>query len=123
MRLWHDDIRRPPDKRWTWARTNTDAKFYLWHFHVTEMSMDHDLGLHDYDPDEQDADLRCLPEGARPEEGWELVQWMIENELIPDKITIHSWNPVGAKRMADMFADIGKQVTVKQYQRPGEGVY
>jgi hypothetical protein len=116
-RLWHDDIRRPPDASWIWARTNADAKRALRAHSIAEASLDHDLGLHDYDPDEQDADLRCPPDGMRPEEGWELVKWMIEDGCVPPRVTIHSWNPVGAQRMARMLADAGHSCVVRPYAR------
>lgn len=120
LKLWHDDIRKAPDNSWNWARTNDAAKELLLRQPYDEISMDHDMGLHDYDADELYADLKCLPEWSRPEEGWELVQWMLENSAagiieIPPKITIHSWNPYGAERMANMFRNAGYKVMVKPY--------
>lgn len=120
MRLWHDDIRRPPDDSWEWARTNDDAKRLLETGDVTEISLDHDLGLHGADPDVPDADLQCLPEGMRPEEGWELVRWMVLLDLVPPRVTIHSHNPAGAKRMADILRDNGYACTVRPFFRADE---
>lgn len=56
-KLWHDDIRRPPDETWFWARTNREAVRYLLLARCEEASLDHDLGLHEMDPDETDAPL------------------------------------------------------------------
>ena len=61
MKLWFDDIRRPPDDTWLWARTIEEAKLLVQTNEIDEASLDHDLGLHEYDPDEQDADLRRVP--------------------------------------------------------------
>lgn len=61
MKLWFDDIRRPPSSEWLWARTIEEAKLVVNSHEITEASLDHDLGLHEYDPDEQDADLRRVP--------------------------------------------------------------
>lgn len=112
MKLWHDDIRRPPDDSWTWARTNREAQLLLLTHAdscdpVTEASLDHDLGLHDFDPDEQDADLRVAPDAHLQPDGQQLVRWMLRNELVPPKVTIHSWNPVGAKSMAALLGEGG----------------
>lgn len=120
VRLWHDDVRRPPGGSWTWARTNEAARAVLTARDVVEISMDHDLGLHDADPDVPDADLQRLPDGMRPEEGWELVEWMIAESRVPERVTIHSWNPPGAQRMAALLRDAGHQVLVKPYLRPEE---
>lgn len=105
MKLWHDDIRRPPDTTWVWARTNQVAKEILnrhgvevdtlfdW---VTEISLDHDMGLHDADPDAPGADLLV---GHAEETGRHLLEWMILQDLVPAKVTLHSMNPVGAEYM------------------------
>jgi hypothetical protein len=103
MKLWHDDIRRPPDETWTWARTNDEAKLLLLNHEVEEASLDHDLGLHGHDPDVLDADLYAAPQ---TEDGYELVAWMIENGKVPPRIRIHSWNPPGAKRMAQALGGL-----------------
>jgi hypothetical protein len=58
VRLWHDDIRRPPeDMEWFWARTNDAAMAVLNARHVDVISLDHDLGLHHEDPGAPAAEL------------------------------------------------------------------
>lgn len=117
MRLWHDDIRRPPDDSWTWARTNQEAMSFLEAGGVSECSLDHDLGLERADPDVPDADLQ---HGWDPvNDGLGLVRWMIEHDLVPGLVTIHSWNPVGARRMADALGDAGRACTVRPYLAAG----
>jgi hypothetical protein len=114
-KLWHDDIRRPPDDSWIWARTNQDAQLILRSGEVDIISMDHDLGLHNADPDVQDADMQ---RGWDEEnDGYTLAKWMVEENFIPDNITIHSWNPYGAKRMANKLAEANPQpyILVKPY--------
>jgi len=116
MKLWHDDI-RPAPEGWEWARTNDEAIAYLEKFPVEEISLDHDLGL-DYielpeDPDELITVLQLR--GQADENGFHLAVWMCYNEKLPEKITIHSWNPDGAKRMAAVFNDYGKDVEIKPF--------
>lgn len=115
IKLWHDDI-RPAPKGWTWARTNDAAEHLLWTYNVEEISLDHDLGL-DYITEKQ---IAANPEvifvkGSAEETGFHLVHWMIENRLVPEKITIHSWNIDRAKEMAETLNDAGYDVTVAPY--------
>ena len=117
LKLWHDDIRRPPSNDWNWARTNAEAKELLLRQPYDEISMDHDLGLHKADPDVPDADIQVLPDGMIPEEGWELAKWMVETGNVPPKITIHSWNPIGALRMKLIFTDAGYPAETKRFLR------
>ena len=116
IRLWHDDIRRQPDG-WVWARTNDAAKTYLSSRRVIEISMDHDMGLHAEDPDDMEAMFRGPGLGA--ETGLDLVDWMIENELVPEKVTIHSWNPPGASYMAARFNRAGYNCYVAPFVSSG----
>lgn len=120
-KLWHDDIRRPPDDTWIWARTNEDAQLVLRSGEVTQISMDHDLGLHNADPDVQDADMQRGWD--RENDGYTLVQWMIEEGYVPPDITIHSWNPDGAMRMARKLDEHASRpmILVKPYIKEAPG--
>lgn len=109
MRLWHDDVRQPPSG-WVWAQNNDDAKKILKTGEVLEISMDHDLGA-----------SRCdgiYAAGSSADNGYELAKWMVANILVPPSITIHSWNPVGAGRMAGVFNSAGYDVVIVPYQIP-----
>jgi hypothetical protein len=91
--VWHDDIRPAPRQgQWAWVRTNEEAIRLLSSRDVDGISLDHDLGLYHFSPEET---------------GYDLVRWMIENDKVPPKVVIHSWNPAGAKRMADALTDAG----------------
>ena len=101
MKLWHDDI-RPAPKGWVWARTNEQAKSLIegavLRGDFEEASLDHDLGLHDIDP-ETTPDAIFL-KGQDAETGLDLVKWMCNLSYLPPKVRIHSWNPDGAMSMA-----------------------
>ena len=106
MKLWLDDI-RPAPEGWLWARTNDQAKHLLMIAErdgtpITECSLDHDLGFHDVEiPEDPDELLEVITlKGQSEETGYDLVCWMLENNLVPKKVTIHSWNPDGARNMA-----------------------
>lgn len=130
MKLWHDDIRQPPDSSWDhWARTNDEARLILNNYDIDEISLDHDMGLGHLPvpqkPDEfksweeyqEYLDL-CLTAGSDADDGTELAKWMVSRHKVPEKITIHSWNPYGAKRMSEIFADYGRICVVREYEMP-----
>lgn len=85
MKIWLDDLRRPPDDTWHWCTTIYCAKGLLQLYTVTEMSLDNDLG-----------------EGQ--EEGRRLVLWMCDQNVWPTgDITIHSANCVAGEYMRGMI--------------------
>lgn len=91
--LWVDDLIKPPALTWRWAKNSRDAIWLLQNpsidGEVTKfdyMSLDHDLGGEDT---------------ARP-----IIYFLIENpQWWPDRIDVHSKNPVGAKWLRDMIKD------------------
>ena len=120
-KLWHDDIRPPPDDSWTWARTNLEAVRVLVSWAqggsvCEEISLDHDMGLSHADPDVPDADMQ---EGWDLEnDGVKLVKAIIALNLVPEKVTIHSWNYDGARRMYNLFKEAGFEPMVQPYVAP-----
>jgi hypothetical protein len=124
MRLWFDDIRREPPG-WVWARTVDAAKDFLETGLVDECSLDHDMGLHELDPDEDDDDpeywdkLIDVAHALKPrheENGYDLVNWMIEHDLVPELVRIHSWNPNGRDRMAARLNRAGYDCVVEPFK-------
>lgn len=111
MKLWHDDVRRAP-RGWEWVRTNEDAKRLLATGTVEAISLDHDLGLEDLDPDTPGAVMFM---GQGEETGLDLVRWMLDNDHVPRILDIHSMNVVCGLRMAQTFADAGFEVTYEPY--------
>lgn len=41
--------------------------------------------------------------GFNQETGYDIIEWALDNNFLPDKIQIVSLNPVGAKRIADLL--------------------
>lgn len=148
MKLWHDDVRPPPGaleggSDWTWARTNEEAMSALSTGEVTEASLDHDLGYSGPPPGPcescgrtgvGDDGLPCGPcdgDGfiggdvlyiarTAEETGLDLVKWMVRTDNVPIVVTIHSWNPDGARNMAKALWDAGygTGVTIRPYEVP-----
>jgi hypothetical protein len=61
--------------------------------------------------------------GASDDDGTRLVEWMCATGHVPPKITIHSWNPAGARRMAEMLTGIDPghrpEIIVEPYRLGG----
>ena len=108
MRIWHDDV-RPAPEGWTRAEDNAQAKLLLSSAAlVTTISLDHDLGAAPSDG--------IYAKGSSEETGMKLVEWMIEHDLVPEEVIIHSWNPPGARRMAEALNAAGHNVTLAPFQ-------
>jgi hypothetical protein len=124
VNLWHDDVRRPPNADWIWARTNDEAKETLTDYEVDVISMDHDLGGHDLDPDAPETWLHRGPSSDGT--GLDLVDWMIQNECVPRTVYIHSWNGPGAMHMIQTLISARQQglipestyIVRRPYERP-----
>jgi hypothetical protein len=84
MKLWVDDL-RPAPEGWYAAETSAHAieMLILGRHHIEAISLDHDLGGEDT---------------TRP-----IVLWMIENDVWPEKINVHSANPVGVEWLEGMI--------------------
>lgn len=117
MKIWHDDV-RPAPEGWTWCKTNEAVETILltqgqdgtpW---VTEISLDHDLGAKPADG--------IYAKGQSPNgTGYDLVKWMVENILVPEEVTIHSWNPIGARKMAARLNEAGYDCVIEPYKPKG----
>lgn len=110
MKLWHDDV-RPAPMGWVWVQNNADAKLILMECFddITEISMDHDLGAVPY------GDAGIMARGWDEENGYKLAVWMVGLALVPDRVTVHSWNPDGAQKMASVFRQEGYEVSVRPF--------
>ncbi len=116
-KLWLDDVRPPPDDSWAWAKTVREAQLLFDVLpDVEECSLDHDLGA-TY-ADDADVETILLLAGHSPDgSGLDVARWMVENDRVPPKVRIHSWNAAGAMRMARVIADAGHAVTIRPFGR------
>ena len=112
MKIWHDDV-RPAPPGWVWVQNNEDARAIISACFpsITEISMDHDLGAVPY------GEAGIMARGWAEETGYKLAMWMAKTGFLPPKVTIHSWNPDGAKKMASVFfqADPELDVTIRPF--------
>jgi hypothetical protein len=91
VKVWLDDTRQPyPEPgSWVWTRTPAEAIGLLETGEVTELSLDHDLGLLD---------------GERELTGYDVVVWMEEAVVTrgfvpPATMRVHSSNASAAAKM------------------------
>ena len=99
MKIWLDDIRVPYKFGrigWTWVKTTDECIEALKKGDVKEISLDHDL-----------SEKAMLGNFEGEKTGYEVVLWMIENNVFPEKIYIHSFNPAGRDRMRRAFESVG----------------
>lgn len=93
MRLWIDDLREDPDTKWRgiytepegwlWVKTSAEAIAALREEpRFAEVAFDHDLGG-------DDTTRRVM-------------LWMIENNVWPERISVHTANPVGREWLVGM---------------------
>lgn len=85
MKLWLDDVRPAPDETWTHAETAEEAIELIKTGRVTQVSLDHDLGI----ARKTGYDVACF------------IEAMAHTGQIPPikKFAVHSANPVGRERM------------------------
>src|ERR1039458_5643495 len=107
LRIWHDDVRQPPDDTWAWCQTNHDAMLKLRYGGIEEISLDHDLGAEVPFHNQHDTPNENLRGSSPDGSGYDLVRWMVTHRLVPSIVRIHSWNPVGAERMANALREAG----------------
>lgn len=84
VRLWLDDVRRPPSEDWTWAKSVEEAIKISSTGTVAEMSLDNDLYPFEHD-------------------GFEVVEWMAEHHVWPNVVRIHTSNRVASTWMAGLL--------------------
>ena len=94
MKIFLDDIRSlSPDSSWIVVRYVDECTEYLKSGEVTHISLDHDLGETDH--------LRS---------GYDVAVWMekkaADGELNRMIMTCHSANPVGKRRIEQVFENI-----------------
>lgn len=102
MKIFLDDIRKPPDETWTVARTAGQAINMLARNIVTEISLDHDLG-------------------KKNSTGYDVLLW-IERKVfcdyyIPPLIMIHTANPAARIRMEAARDRIMRKVLSREKTR------
>jgi hypothetical protein len=84
MRVFVDDTRRPPSDEWILARNFDEAIHLLGTRDVIEVSLDHDLGI-------------------ESRSGYDICKWMVENDVWPRYVCVHTANPVGRDNMLQLL--------------------
>lgn len=129
MKLFLDDV-RPAPAGWVLARSVDEAiqhvkDYYIFPWTPLEVSLDFDLGmtgahcetcndrgwgrLHDHPDYCPDCSHEILTIDESAPTGIMLLYWFLENDLIPDKIYLHTANPVGLSSMQWAVRDMQKK--------------
>jgi hypothetical protein len=101
VRIYLDDVRKAPDG-WQRVKTADACIAALKCGGVDELSLDHDLADEHYP--EASAGMyggNGAPQydSYREKTGFAVVEWMIENDVWPSLIILHTMNPVGRDNM------------------------
>lgn len=121
MKLWLDDVRKPPDDSWTWCKSVEEALKIA--DKCEEWALDHDLGgqLAHYGKGEYDF---TAPTGA------DFIRWYCRDaritkgrQVLPPKVSIHSTNLPGVRTMVDMLCQwsVGAELDIDIIVRPMRG--
>lgn len=102
VKVWHDDVRLPPDPSWIWCRTNHAVREIAMEVRIDELSMDHDLGGSDIPESElsSESDFWKLD---GDETGVDLADWLGATDNIPERVIIHTMNPDGGRNILAAF--------------------
>lgn len=84
VRLWLDDVRRPPSEAWTWVKSVGTAIATLETSMVIEISLDNDLHPFDHD-------------------GLEVCEWMEEHKVWPGLAHVHTDNRVASTKICNLL--------------------
>jgi len=87
--VWLDDRRPPPGENWLWVKMPEDTIELLQSRSVTVLSLDHDLGLLDREPEATGYDVLL----------WIEAQVSTQGFVPPEVITVHSSNAAALPRM------------------------
>lgn len=112
MKIFLDDIRRCPEG-WTLVRNFEEFTYLIAKvfkessiLEIKEISFDHDLSYEHYQAYHSEVDLTKFK--FKEKTGYDCACWFIskclDKGVHPDslpKFTVHSYNPVGARRIAD----------------------
>lgn len=99
MHIYLDDLREVP-KGFIVARSYEECVSLLKENEIETISLDHDLGTN--------------------KTGYDVCLYMVENEIYPKEIYIHSANPVGQKNMIQLLNRY-MPIETKLYTRLGDG--
>lgn len=115
MKLFVDDVRSVPDESWTLARTICQAMRAIKQFNPEIISLDHDIGhfpmlVFQRSQDGTDKiiqDIRQADHVACSENFTAVAEYIVERYKQSNekpKIFIHTMNPEGAKRLAEILS-------------------
>jgi hypothetical protein len=108
MKLFLDDVRKPPNSSWQVVRSY-DAFISWMESNPTPdiISFDHDLAFEHYpfhDPNPEQSNGSDIAYGNyREKTGYHCAQWCVEHGRLPHVAIVHSLNPVGANNIFELL--------------------
>lgn len=118
MRLLFLDDMRPAPAGWTLVKSYAEFISHIETLGVPDaISFDHDLGFEHYPLGEQNLTERIPYEAYTEKTGYHCAQWLVEKNLFPKMVMVHSFNIVGAANIANLLRRY-VSVYVRPYKMP-----
>lgn len=111
-KLFLDDTRQPPDMTWDVVRNYQQFVEYITKQGVPDViSFDHDLAFEHYPLTESHPDPETILYDIYTEKtGYDCAKWLVENGYEVKRWMVHSMNPVGARNIRFVLANVGMEV-------------
>ena len=110
MKIYLDDVRTPVDKTWTVVRSYEEFVSLIESIpsheqSKIEISFDHDLGVEYFYENTGDgpSDYNILYEKYTEKTGYDCAKWLVDNDIVPAMVWVHSSNPVGAENILGLL--------------------
>jgi len=108
LRLWVDDVRPAPGD-WLWVKSYDEAIAAMTCTVITEISLDHDLGMEVTGAG--DAGILVGKENQTAKTGYDIACWIERSVMLGNMdapvMRCHSANPVGRRRIEQVIEKLG----------------
>ena len=101
MKLWLDDVRKPPWGYDLWAKTYEECVAMLESHPVAHVSLDHDLALEHYTAAASTGYMGTdIPRASFTKKtGYDVLIWMKDSGRWPAEVLVHTLNETGRRDM------------------------
>ena len=101
--LWVDDL-RPAPFGWEWAKTYETAVSLLGQHDYEVVSLDHDLASWHNETMNHGGEIEYeRKRGSQEKTGYHVALWMVENQRYPQRVMVHTMNPVGGQNIMQLL--------------------
>ena len=123
MKLWLDDMRKPPFGYDKWAKTADECIQMIKDHPITHVSLDHDLadehyGFSDSSPGYGEPPPFLDRSVFKEKTGYTVLEWMRDTKTWVPNISVHTLNPRGGEDMMALLKAHAPPEVVFQRVKP-----